>query len=460
MNVIAFAVGIAFAVTASGVDFDVRTFGARGDGASKDTAAVQRALDACAQAGGGRVTVPTGTYLIGSIFLGDNTELHLKDGATLLGSPDLADYNAPDAYPQNFGSKKEGWSAKHLILALEKKGVSITGRGVIDGNGRAFFDDKPQYVGKVSWRAGAVNARDRANQGRPGQEIVFIECQDVAVQGVTLRDMSCWSCFFHGCENVKVGGVTVRNNLTYLNTDGIDIDSCRNVSVGDCDIVTGDDAIAIRGVPTLLKDPSKVCENGRVANIVCRVSASGVRVGVGNGTIRNIHVSDMKIAGAGRALQVQCCYGKPKKKCGDISNVSFERIAIRDVAEAVCVCVGSDMASARLADIRFSHVSAEALFIPSTICGGRATRVKGVSFADCSFSVARVAPDEVPRTYGDIPLRSDGTGVFRIQSADDVSFTNCTFRLGGANATTPDSVFLVHDAAPPKWASPPCCGSR
>lgn len=149
---------LALAATSVGADFNVRAFGAVGDGATKDTAAVQRALDACAQAGGGRVTVPMGTYLIGSVYLGNRTELHLQKGATLLGSPNLADYNAPDAYPQNFGSKNEGWSAKHLILALEKQGVSITGQGTIDGNGRAFFDDKPQFVGKICWH----DAEDKA----------------------------------------------------------------------------------------------------------------------------------------------------------------------------------------------------------------------------------------------------------------------------------------------------------
>ena len=199
------------AVSAAAATHDVRAFGAKGDGRTKDTAAVQRALDACAGTGG-RVVVPPGTYLIGSIFLGDATELHLEKGATLLGSPDLADYNAPDAYPQNFGSVNEGWSAKHLVLAIEKKGVSITGRGVIDGNGRAFFGDKPLWRGKVAWRDGAINARDWKHQGRPGQEIVFIECRDVSVRDVTLRDMTCWSCFFHGCENVVVGGLTIHRD--------------------------------------------------------------------------------------------------------------------------------------------------------------------------------------------------------------------------------------------------------
>ena len=380
---------LALAATSVGADFNVRAFGAVGDGATKDTAAVQHALDACAQAGGGRVTVPPGTYLIGSVYLGNRTELHLQEGATLLGSPNLADYNAPDAYPQNFGSKNEGWSAKHLILALEKQGVSITGHGVIDGNGRAFFDDKPQFVGKVCWRDGGINAKDRKHQGRPGQEIVFIECRDVAVRDVTFRDMSCWSCFFHGCENVTVGGVTVRNGMLNLNTDGFDVDSCRNVTIGDCDIVTGDDAIAIRGNPARLKDPTKVCENVRVSNIVCRVSADGVRVGVGNGTIRDVRVSNMRIESSGRGLHVQCCYGKPKegKKVGvDISDVTFENITIRDTAEAVCVTAGSPTSTAKLKDIRFINVTAESFMSPVIYADGETTP-ENVTFDRCRFSM-------------------------------------------------------------------------
>ncbi len=369
--------------------YSVKDFGAKGDGATKDTAAVQKALDACARTGG-RVTVPPGTYLIGSIYLGDGTELHLEKGATLLGSPDLNDYNAPDAYPQNWGSTNEGWSAKHLILALEKRHVAITGEGTIDGNGRAFFDDKPSHFGTRGWRQGGINARGkRSEQRRPGQEIVFIECSDVEVRGVSFRDMSCWSCFFHGCENVTVGGVTVRNGIRNLNTDAFDVDSCRNVRIGDCDIVTGDDAIAIRGNPARLKDPTKVCENVRVSNIVCRVSADGVRVGVGNGTIRDVRVSNMRIESSGRGLHVQCCYGKPKegKKVGvDISDITFENITIRDTAEAVCVTAGSPTSTAKLKDIRFVNVTAESFMSP-VICADGETTPENVTFDGCRFSM-------------------------------------------------------------------------
>ena len=425
---------------------DVRSFGAKGDGRTKDTAAVQRALDACAGTGG-RVVVPPGTYLIGSIFLGDATELHLEKGATLLGSPDLADYNAPDAYPQNWGSKNEGWSAKHLILAIEKKGMSITGGGTIDGNGRAFFDDKPQFVGKVCWRDGGINARDYKHQGRPGQEIVFIECRDVSVRDVTFRDMSCWSCFFHGCENVTVGGVTVRNGPCNANTDGFDVDSCRNVRIGDCDIVTGDDAIAIRGSPARLKDPTKVCENVRVSNIVCRVSADGVRVGVGDGTIRDVRVSDMKIEHSGRGLHVQCCYGSKPRKGVDISDVVFERIRIRDTAQAILVGAGSPRSKAKLGGIRFDGIDAESE-MPITVAGSGETRVHGVSFANCTLRPVRSRNGPVEdREAG--RLSGGNFGAIRVEKADGVSFRSCTLRWDGEADANITHAFSVHDAEPP-----------
>ena len=82
-------------------DFDVRDFGAKGDGAAKDTAAIQRAVDACAK-DGGRVVVPSGTYLSGTVWLRNGVELHLAKGATLKGSTDQADYNANDCFPENF----------------------------------------------------------------------------------------------------------------------------------------------------------------------------------------------------------------------------------------------------------------------------------------------------------------------------------------------------------------------
>ena len=443
--------GMCFTASAA-TAYDVRSFGAVGDGRTKDTAAIQQALDACAKTGG-RVVVPPGNYLTGSIFLGDNTELHLQEGATLIGSPDLADYNAEDAYEQNFSSPREGWSGKHLILAIERRNVSITGRGAIDGNGRAFFETKPSRYGSICWRDGCCEVRGgRKNMGRPGQEIVFIECEGVTVRDVTFRDMSCWSCLFYGCADVTVGGVTVRNNIRGFNTDGFDVDSCRNVRIGHCDITTGDDAIAIRGAPGHLKDKTKVCENIRVSNIVCRVSSSGVRVGVGSGAIRDVRISDMKIERAGRGIHVQCCYVKTKGKVEvrgvDISDVTFERIKVRNAASAILVVAGYPGSRAMLENIRFRNVDAES-FASCFVAGNGTTRAQNVEFSDCAFRVVRT-PGKVPPSDSEAGLLScDRNGAFRIQQADGVAFRRCSLKWDVDANPELNRAFALHDASSP-----------
>ena len=157
------------------VDFGVMAFGAKGDGVAKDTVALQKAIDSAAEAGGGRIVVPAGKYLTGSIYLKDNVELHLEKGAVLFGSPDKADYNAGDICPQNWTSKAESNSGAHLILAVERRNVAITGQGKIDGNCTAFLlnpDGRPWPggQGRIPWR--------------PGQMLYFVECDGVRVEGV------------------------------------------------------------------------------------------------------------------------------------------------------------------------------------------------------------------------------------------------------------------------------------
>ena len=430
------------------LSYDVKDYGARGDGIAKDTAAIQKALDACAVTGG-KVIVPAGTYLTGSLFIGDNTEFHIGEGAVILGSPDLADYNSPDAYPQNWGSKNEGWSAKHLILAIEKNNVSITGKGKIDGNGRAFFADgpNPNSYGRVCWRNGGISAKgEKSEQRRPGQVIVFVESKNVSVRDVMLYDMTCWSCFFHGCENVTVGGVTIRNGILNYNTDGIDIDCCKNVRIGDCDIVTGDDAVTVRGNPARLKDKTRISENIWISNIVCSVSADGLRIGVGNGTIRNVHVSDVQINGAGRGLHVQCCYSTKAKegRVGvDISDVTFERIRIRNAFEPVCVVAGHPFSNANLSNVVFRDIDAES-YSSAIIAGNGKTRASNISFERSSFRILRHAnPLVVDGEVG--KLRGGNNGAFRIERTDSIRFKDCSLSWNDDVIPSFNRAFSLYD---------------
>ena len=189
--VVALMGGMAHAVV-----FNVRDFGAVGDGVAKDTAAVQLAIDAACAAGGGEVLLPKGTYLCGSVFLKSGVDFHLAEDATLKGSPDPADYNAVEVAPQNSGRLGAGdnISGGHLVLCIEQRNVTLRGPGKIDGNVGAFLKmpdgSHPKSKLKIPWR--------------PAQMVWFAESQNIAIRDIELADSPYWSCFIYGCDDFKV----------------------------------------------------------------------------------------------------------------------------------------------------------------------------------------------------------------------------------------------------------------
>ena len=305
--------------------YNILDYGACADGCSVCTESIQKAIDVCKQNGGGRVLVPAGKYVSGTFFLKDNVELHLEQGAFLKASPNINDYNEEDAYPQNYGSEAENWLGKHLVIALECKNVAITGLGIIDGNGEYFIEDmRPDcYHGYYGWRDGLLKCRYPEIQ-RPGQLVCFIECQNIVVENVTLQNLTCWGCFFHGCENMQVRGIKVFSPNTTCNSDGIDIDCCRFVTVSDCIIRVGDDAIAVRCDSEKLKCP-KPCEFLTVTNCVLSSSVSGVRVGVGRGVIRHVRFSNITIERCGTAFNFMTSYAHHGEAF--IEDVNFSNIS-------------------------------------------------------------------------------------------------------------------------------------
>ena len=198
--------------------FNVRAFGAMGDGKTKDTEAFQKALDACAAAGGGEVVVPAGNYLIGSIELKANTTLRIEMGATILGSPDLVDYPIIKA-------RWEGrWVDAHraLISANDASHIAVIGSGKIAGN--------PALGGRQMQRRPCV--------------IEPINCTNVRLEGFTATQRQMWTTHPTYCENVVVKNVIIRSSGG--NSDGVDVDSCKHVLIEGCDISSGDDCIALK----------------------------------------------------------------------------------------------------------------------------------------------------------------------------------------------------------------------
>ena len=222
-----FGVSAAEAKATAGMVCNVRDFKAVGDGKAKDTAAIQKAIDSVSAAGGGMVLVPTGVYLCGTIQLRDNVTLHLAEGATILGSTEGSDY-------VNFAAGGFNRAPLALVLAIKARNIAITGRGTINGQGGSFphKDNAP---------------------GRPFG-IKLVDCEDVLIADVRVRDAAAWVIHLLRCERAVVRGVRVWSHANY-NNDGLDIDACSDVAVSQCHFDCQDDAICLKSTP------DRICEN-------------------------------------------------------------------------------------------------------------------------------------------------------------------------------------------------------
>ena len=333
---------------------NILDFGAISGGQSLCTQAIQAAIDACAVSGGGRVTVPAGTYLTGSIWLKSHVELHLEHGSVLKASENLDDYNAEDAYEQNWANPTtEKWVGKHLLLCVEQTDVALTGTGVLDGSGDAFMGER-RHFSNYCWRYGLSVAKDEEKL-RPGQLVCFVESQNITVTDVTLRNLPCWGLFLHGCDVATIRGVKVFSPPNFGNSDGIDIDACRFVTISDCVIDTGDDAIAIRGCAMRIKDKQHPCEYITVSNCVLGSSSSVFRIGVGQGVVRHIRISNITATRGGPLVTFMTGY----RGVGfvPIEDVHFSHISATNIATPIEV---EERSGAHVQNVTFEDVYVEA----------------------------------------------------------------------------------------------------
>lgn len=363
--------------------FNIIDYGAVGDSTAKDTAAIQQAIDACTSAGGGTVCVPAGTFLSGTIFLKDNVDLHLMPGAVILGSPDLSDYNKDDCFEQNPVFSSENVTGAHLVIAHEAKNVSISGRGKIDGNSPTFF-------GPPLEKGFNYSIKDK----RPGQMVYFVECENVHVENIEMNNSTYWTCFIHGCENVSVRGVRISNPPRTQNGDGIDVDCCRNVTISDCIIFSGDDCITLRGYNKTLKNKSRYCENVTVSNCVLSTPCNAIRVGVGDGTVRNCTFSNIVITETRNGICLISKYSAAQDTGTTIQNIRFSNLIMETVLPFY-VASGLDAIS-QIENIYFSDIRTTASKT-SCIYGNDNVRLKNISFRNVEVEVTAGSKDMVDK---------------------------------------------------------------
>ncbi len=251
--------------------FNVTRFGAVGDGRNLDTEAIQSAIDACTKSGGGNVILPAGTYLSGTLILRDNVNLHLQEGATLLGSTNLEDY--PEIQTR-LRSYYEEVVLRSLIFAEHLSHISITGKGTIDGQGAAFVVTS--------------NKKPDRYLDRP-YIIRMISCKNVQVKDINLRNSAMWMQHYLACENLTITGIKVYNHANQ-NNDMIDIDGCRNVIISDCYGDTDDDALTFKSTSEYS------CENITVTNCILSSHCNAIKCGTeSTGGFKNFTISNCVI---------------------------------------------------------------------------------------------------------------------------------------------------------------------
>jgi len=357
----------------------IEQFGAVADGKTLNSSAIARAIADCAEKGGGRVLVPAGVWLTGAIHLKSNVELHLADGAELRFSTNPADY-LPAVFVRWAGF--ECWNYSPLIYARDCVNIAVTGRGKLEGQGKAWWGwvkEQDRVSRKLYGMVLAdtdVRQRLFANEKEPlrPQFIQPINCRNVLIEGITITSGPFWTIQAVYCENVLVRSVTVTNDGP--NNDGFNADSCRNVVVEHCTFATGDDSVAIKS--GLNEDGWRV---GRPSeNIVvrhCRMMRGHGGVVIGSdmsGGVRNVFVHDCDFSGSQIGIRLKSSRGRG----GIVENVYYRDIDLGDISgQAITVHTdykayfGSDEGKAPT--FRKIHIS-------DVVCrrAGQAVRISGL----------------------------------------------------------------------------------
>jgi hypothetical protein len=262
-----------FAGQAMAKDFLITSFGAKPGLNHLNTAAINKAIEACFKNGGGRVVIPSGVFRSGTLLMKNNVELHLEMGATLLASTELKDF--PVQPQPAYRSQKDpgGWRA--LIYANEVSNIALTGLGTIDGNGAQQKPD-PNSAYKSDM------------DGRP-RNVLFISCKNIRVEGIRMLNAGIWNQHYLDCEDVIVDRINVYNHAN-RNNDGIDIDGCRRFTLSNSVFDTDDDAIVLKSTG------AAGCEDVVITNCIVSSFCNAIKAGTeSTGGFKNISISNCVI---------------------------------------------------------------------------------------------------------------------------------------------------------------------
>lgn len=391
-------------------DFNVKRFGAVGDGRTDATEAIARGIGECSAKGGGRVVIPKGVYLTGPVHLRSNVHLHLDDGATLLFTRDSRRY-LPAVYSRWEGVELMNYSA--CIYADHAENVAVTGAGTLDGNAGCDSAWWP-WNGRAScgWHQGLPSqAADRNRLFEMGARDVPV-AQRVFGEGAYLRPNLVQFCH---STNILIDGLTMKNSPMYEvnpvlcsnvtvrnlhidshgpNNDGCDPDSCRDMLIENCVFDTGDDCIAIKSGRN--RDGRRVgvpSENIVIRDCRMKDGHGGVTIGSEmSGGVRNVFVENCRMDSP--HLDQALRFKTNAMRGGTIEHIFFRDIKIGEVANAVlqidCRYEEGERGPEKpvVRDIHLARVTCEKSRYALQLRGLAASPVRDVHLEDCEFNGA------------------------------------------------------------------------
>ena len=394
------------ALCATAAEYDATRYGAKPDGATDNTAAIQKAIDDCAAKGGGRVIVPGGgKYVTYTLSLKSNVELHVERGATLLGGEDPLKYPVFETNAVWNAERSPRFNRRAMFYTVGQTNVAITGAGTIDGNAEKFHHEEKHnnWTGYRWFRNSHTNITGRC--------VFFVGCRDVRLDDVLILHPAGWSTWFLDCDRVGVRGVRIEADRRFPNGDGLHFGGCRDVTVSDCIVHSQDDALILRTHQEQMKKP-RPCERVVVNNCILNsYGAFAIRIGwTGDGPVRDITVnnivSTISRAGVGFTLPPEPPapreYMDPPRGRGLVppplserlpfyaENIHFSNMTIYGSRAPLDISIGDNQRVDYIKNISFSHCRFKSPNLPRTRFHER-NNVRDWRFSDVVFEIGEGA---------------------------------------------------------------------
>lgn len=307
--------------------FVITAYGAIGDGKTLNTTTIQKAINDCHQHGGGTLVIPPGNFVTGTLKLYSDMNLYFEPGSILSGSPNKQDYS----YQKDFGFTGLGAGNKTgILVAHGEQNVSISGFGTIKGNGTSFMymdslqngmDFNAEYTRQKSDYMNPKYGREDGPvlwkgtyEERAGVMVMFSDCKKVIITNIHFEDSPNWTVAFLNSEDVKIDGISILNNMSIPNSDGIDLYDSKSITISNCNIQSGDDAIAVIS-----------SSNITASDCILHSRSSGIRIGYNvynHNNSGNLLFNNIVIYDSNRGI------GIFQRQKGDMENMVFSNMII------------------------------------------------------------------------------------------------------------------------------------